>query len=88
MFSEDMFDVCVIELDKLIIDINSERIHELWYITSINKTSEYFIVLYNNAAYLCTCLTLINRGLVYHHFFVVMLVSPTTKFNIRLVSQR
>jgi hypothetical protein len=88
MFSEDMFDACVIELDKLIMGINPERIDELWRITSINKTSEHFVILYDNAAHLCTCLTLINRGLVCRHFFAVMLVSSTAKFNIRLVPQR
>jgi len=88
MFSEDMFDACVIELDNLIMDLERERIHEIWRVISINKKSEHFIVLYDNSAHLCTCLTLINRGLVCRHFFAVMLISPTAKFHIGLVPQR
>src|SRR2546423_11970408 len=88
MFSEDIFDACVIELDQLIMDLNSARIRELWRVSSIDKKSEHFIVLYDNAAHLCTCLTLINRGLVCRHFFVIMLISPVAKFHIGLVPRR
>ena len=52
MFSEDMFDACVIELDQLIADLDPSRIHELWHVSSIDKKSEHFIVLYDNAAHL------------------------------------
>src|SRR5437588_6620993 len=88
MFSEDMFDACVIELDQLIMNLDPARIRELWHVSSIDKKSEHFVVLYDNAAHLCTCLTLINRGLVCCHFFATMLISPIAKFHIRLVPQR
>jgi hypothetical protein len=88
MFSEDMFDACVIELDQLIMNLDPARIRELWHVSSIDKKSEHFVVLYDNAAHLCTCLTLINRGLVCRHFFATMLISPIAKFHIRLVPQR
>ncbi|RHZ88944.1 hypothetical protein Glove_19g6 [Diversispora epigaea] len=88
MFSEDLFDACVIELDQLITDLDLTRIYELWHIFSINKRSEHFIVLYDNTAHLCTCLTLINHDIVCRHFFVVMLISPTTRFHIGIVLQR
>jgi hypothetical protein len=83
-----MFDACVIELDQLITDLDLSRIHELWRVSSINKKSEHFVVFYDNSAHLCTCLTLINRGLVCRHFFATMLISPTAKFHIGLVPQR
>jgi hypothetical protein len=88
MFSEDLFDACVIELDQLITDLDPARIHELWRVSSINKRSEHFIVLYDNALHLYMCLTLINRDLVCRHFFAVMLVSPAARFHIGLVPQR
>ncbi|CAG8697934.1 6021_t:CDS:2 [Funneliformis mosseae] len=87
MFSEDMFDACVIELAQLIIDLDLTRIRELWRISSINKKSKHFIVLYDNAMHLCTCLILINHGLVCRHFFATMLVSSIAKFHIRLLPQ-
>ncbi len=68
MFSEDMFDACVIKLEQLVIGLDTEKITELWHISSIDRKSQHFIVLYDNARYLCTCLTLINRDLVYATF--------------------
>ena len=85
MFSEDMFDVCIIELAQLIEDLDPTRIHELWRISFIDKKSKHFIVLYDNAMHLCICLTLINHGLVYRHFFATMLVSSIAKFHIGLL---
>lgn len=83
-----MFDACVIELEQLIVGLDMEKITELWRISSIDKKSQHFIVLYGNAGHLCTCLTLINHGLVCHHFFALMLSSPNAKFHIALISQR
>jgi len=88
MFSEDMFDACVIELEQLVIGLDTEKITELWHISSIDRKSQHFIVLYDNAGHLCTCLTLINRGIVCRHFFALMLSSPNAKFHISLISQR
>ena len=83
-----MFDACVIELEHLILGLDTEKITELWRVSSIDKKSQHFIVLYNNAEHLCTCLTLINRGFVCRHFFALMLTSPNAKFHIALISQR
>ncbi|CAB5342892.1 unnamed protein product [Rhizophagus irregularis] len=88
MFSEDMFDACVIELAQLIADLDLTRINELWRVSSINKKSKHFIVLYDNTMHLCTCLTLISHGLVCRHFFAVMLVSSISKFHIGLIPRR
>jgi hypothetical protein len=88
MFSEDMFDASVIELEQLITGLDKERIHEVWHVFSLDQKSKHFIVLYDEAAHLCTCLTLINRGIVCRHFFATMLSSMTAKFHIALVSQR
>ncbi len=85
MFSEDMFDACVIKLTQLIVDLDPTRIRELWHISSINKKSKHFIILYDNAMHMCTCLILINHDLVCHHFFATMLISSITKFHIRLL---
>ena len=88
MFSEDMFDACLVELNQLISGLDTTRIHKLWLVHSIDKKSEHFVVLYDDTGHLCTCLTLINRGLICHHFFTVMLVSPNAKFHIGLMPQR
>src|SRR6185436_15332527 len=88
MFSEGMFDAYVIELDQLIMGLDLARIRELWHVSSIDRKSKHFVILYDNAAHLCTCLTLINRGLVCRHFFAIMLISPIAKFHIQLVPQR
>ena len=88
MFSKNMFDACIIELAQLIENLDPTRIHKLWCISSIDKKSKHFIVLYDNTMHLCICLTLINHGLVYRHFFATMLVSSIAKFHIGLLPWR
>src|SRR5438876_1435985 len=88
MFSEDMFDSFVVELAQLIAGLDQTRIHEIWRVISIDKKSKHFIVLYDDTMHLCTCLTLINHGLVCRHFFAIMLVSSIAKFHIGLVPRR
>lgn len=83
-----MFDACIVELKQLIADLDQTRIREVWHISSIDKKSKHFIILYDDAMHLCTCLTLINHGLVCRHFFAIMLVSSIAKFHIGLVPQR
>jgi len=87
MFSEDMFDANVIELEQLIAGLDKNRINELWHVSSLDRKSNHFIVLYDEAAHFCTCLTLINQGIVCRHFFATMLSSTIAKFHIALVSQ-
>ncbi|CAG8737728.1 5533_t:CDS:2 [Rhizophagus irregularis] len=41
IFSEDMFDACVIELKQLITDLDMKRITELWRISSIDRKITY-----------------------------------------------
>ena len=88
MFSEDMFDACVIELQQLIAGLDQTRICELWHVSSIDRKSMHFVVLFDDTMHLCTCLTLINRGLVCRHFFATMLVFSLAKFHVGLVPRR
>jgi len=60
-----MFDACIIELKQLIAGLDPAKIHELWQISSINRKSKHFIVLYDNSMHLCTCLILINRDPIF-----------------------
>ncbi|RIB20942.1 hypothetical protein C2G38_2034806 [Gigaspora rosea] len=59
LFSENLFGTSLIEFEYLIVEIGLPRIHEIWSVYFIDKKSKNFIVLYDNAAHLCTCLTLI-----------------------------
>ena len=88
MFSDDLFDAFVIELEELISDLNHTRIHEIWKVSSIDMKSQHFVVLYDEATHLCTCLTLINRGVVCRHFFAIMMVSKVAKFHVGNISHR
>ncbi|RIB21559.1 hypothetical protein C2G38_2176301 [Gigaspora rosea] len=88
IFAEDMFDANIVELEQLIAGLELARIIEVWHVASLDKKNVHFIVLYDDTTHLCTCLTLINRGLVCQHFFSVMLVSKVAKFHTRLILQR
>src|SRR6185312_13781979 len=88
MFCEDMFDCLLIEVKELTANIDSSEIHEVWQVLSIDRQSLHYIVLFNEACHLCTCLTLLSHGLVCRHFFCVMTMSMKARFHIGLIPQR
>ena len=49
--------------------LNNTGIHKVWYVTTIEQNKEHFVVICDNASHLCTCMWLVMRGLVCHHFF-------------------
>ncbi|CAB5359026.1 unnamed protein product [Rhizophagus irregularis] len=50
IFSEDMFDACVIELKQLIADLDMKRITELWHISLIDRKNA--LIMEGNSAFL------------------------------------
>ncbi|RHZ69337.1 hypothetical protein Glove_284g78 [Diversispora epigaea] len=70
----------------MISDVNKEQIISMWVITVENNLVEkHFIILLSNGLHHCSCLSLINRGIVCRHYFQIMLRSFTAKFYLRLI---
>ncbi len=72
-------------LESLTIYVNKTSIHEIWHITTIKHNKEHFVIIYENANHLCTCMSLITKGLVCCHFFTVLLNSNKAIFHISLI---
>jgi hypothetical protein len=73
----------------MISDVDKDQIISMWSVTVENKlTEKYFIILLANGSHHCSCLSLINRGIICRHYFQIMLRSPIAKFHLRLIPSR
>ncbi|RIB04687.1 hypothetical protein C2G38_2048232 [Gigaspora rosea] len=87
-FSKDMYDEALIELTELVDGIDVNDIKEIWMVSHIDQQKRHFIVLFGDAGHLCTCLTLVNRGIVCRHFFSILLESEVAWFHIGILAKR
>ncbi|RHZ73176.1 hypothetical protein Glove_232g96 [Diversispora epigaea] len=86
---EDIPDARQTTASCMISDVNKEQITSMWAITVENNLIEkHFIILLSNGSHHCSCLSLINRGIVCRHYFQIMLRSSTAKFHLRLIPSR
>ena len=69
-------------------NISFDDIVEIWHIVGVVIPIVHYVVLLLDGSHKCTCMFLINRGIVCKHFFQVMLLSPYAKFHIALISAR
>lgn len=62
---------------------------EVWHVraTGTSNTGHY-VVLLDDGTHLCTCLLLINKGLICRHFFRVATYSQLATFHLTLISPR
>ena len=58
------------------------------YLTHNPKSSPHFVILLCDKSHICTCLMILNRGLVCRHFFQVMIRSKQAQFSISLIKKR
>ena len=87
-FPEDDYKSLVSNLHALITYLNHVNIHEVWRVTTIEQNKEHFVVIYDDANHLCTCMWIVSRGLACRHFFAVMLNSDKAMFHIGIIPKR
>src|ERR1044072_3877457 len=87
---EDDYDQPQSLFSSLIENISHNNIQQVWKVTRHcgQKSEPQYVILLDDSSYLCTCLWLINRGIVCRHFFRVMSYSVNAKFHISLIPQR
>jgi hypothetical protein len=84
-----MLDARQVTATCMISDVDKEQIISMWSVAVGNKLIEkHFIILLANRSHYCSCLSLINRGIVCRHYFQIMLHDPIAKFHIRLIPSR
>jgi len=90
MAREDDYDQPQSLFSSLIKNISHNNIQQVWRVTRHRgqKSDPQHVVLLNDGSHLCTCLWLINRGIVCRHFFRVMSYSTNAQFHISLIPQR
>jgi hypothetical protein len=89
MTREDDYDQPQSLLFSLIENIPYDNIQQVWKVTRHRgqKSEPQHVILLNDGSHLCTCLWLINRGIVCRHFFRVMSYSINAQFHISLIPQ-
>ena len=78
-------------MKSLINQVNWEDILEIWrvtYITHNSNSTPHFVIILFDRSHICTCLMILNRGLVCRHFFQVMIRSQQAQFSIFLIKRR
>src|SRR5215469_2198905 len=87
---EDDYDQLQSLFSSLIENIPHDSIRQIWKVTRHRgqKTAPQYVILLDDGSHLCTCLWLINRGIVCRHFFRIMSYSTNAKFHISLIPQR
>jgi len=85
-YLEDISDVHQTTAACMISDINRDQISSMWAVNVENKlVKKYFVILLTNGSHHCSCLSLINREIIYRHYFQIMLHNPAAKFHLRLI---
>ena len=81
-YLEDVSDARQITAACMISNINKDQISSMWAVNVENKLVEkHFIILLINGSHYCSCLSLINRGIICRHYFQIMLRSPAARFH-------
>jgi hypothetical protein len=74
---------------SLVKDIPLEAILEVWFVRATGtQGTGHYVVLLDEGTHLCTCLLLINKGLLCRHFFRVGTYSQHATFHISLIPNR
>ena len=62
---------------------------EVWFVRATGTQGiGHYVVLLDEGTHLCTCLFLINKGLICRHFFRVSTYSQYATFHISMISNR
>ena len=90
MAREDDYDQPQSLFSSLIENISHDSIQQVWKITRHRgqKSDPQYIIFLDDGSHLCTCLWLINRGIICRHFFQVVSYSVNAQFHISLIPQR
>ena len=82
-------DIRQVLLKSLVNDVTQEMVLEIWHVRATGTSGiGHYVVLLNDGTHLCTCLLLMNKGLICRHFLCVATYSQSATFHITLISSR
>ena len=89
MDEQSSVDIPKATLNQMIEFIGSHNIREIWAVNVGNSLDvKHYILLLQNRGYLCSCLSIVQYGIVCRHYFQVMLVTKTAFFHIQFIPSR
>ncbi|CAJ0640800.1 10604_t:CDS:2 [Entrophospora sp. SA101] len=83
----DITDLRSFSLRELLISSNVEP-SEVWVLKHYFGRRKQYVIVFNDGAYLCTCMLLSHEGIVCRHFLAILRTSQIAKFHISMVSKR
>ena len=90
-FVEDNYEDRKIYIKQVITELNKEDIIQVWKVSSLlakSNNAHHYVILLKDGWHICTCLLLINSGVICRHYFKVMMDSNDAKFHISLIPRR
>ena len=75
-------------LKALLENIPKTLITEIWSVQLSIDAKKQHVILLEDGSHLCTCLMLINKGIICCHFIKVLTKSTAAYFNISLIPSR
>jgi len=87
---EDNYDQPQSLFSSLLENIAQHNVQEVWKVCRHRgqQSAPQYVIILDDGSHLCTCLWLVNRGIVCRHFFRVMSYSSNAQFHIMLIPQR
>ena len=87
---DQCYDIPQIRLRDLLDSIPHNNIQELWEVSYIASKSStpHFVVILGDSTLLCTCMAIINQGLLCRHQYRIFLQSNIATFHISLLHTR
>ena len=78
-----------ITLNEMVQFIGLDNIREIWSISIGNSSKiKHYVLLLQNLGYICSCLSIIQSGIVCRHYFQVMLTTKEAAFHIKFIPTR
>jgi len=76
-------------INQLLEVVGHANIKEIWAVKVGNSlTTKHYVILLKNGSHICSCLSIIQRGIICRHYFQVMLNTSKARFHIRLIPSR
>ena len=77
-------------LKQIIQFVSSYNVNEIWAVYVGNNSSKvkHYVLLLRNWGYICSCLSIIQSGVICRHYFQVMLTTKEAVFHIRFIPTR
>jgi hypothetical protein len=83
----DITDLRSFSLRELLISSNVQP-SEVWMLKHYFGHQKQYVIVFNDGAYLCTCMLLSHEGIVCRHFLTIPRTSQIAKFHMSMISKR